>query len=253
MSNFFTKLTHFFFPWWSPNQPATIRYAFPLIFTFVAVLGATALLSTGTSSLVIEVDKDRVYEGEEVQIDIYVVATAAVNAVDIKLELPVNQLELLSVDTGRSVISLWTKQPYFENGVVYFSGGTYRRGFIGKHLIGSVKARARTSGLTQLTFSDAQLYSGDGSGKVLPIQDVAEQATNLYVFRAGETIPVGRIEANASLAIIGDLDGDGLVTLRDISMFMSAWRSNNTVYDLTGDGNMTFRDFSVLLSRYFFQ
>lgn len=253
MRNLFTKLTHFFFPWWSPNRPATIRYAFPLIFTFVAVLGATALLSTGTSSLVIEIDKDRVYEGEEVQIDIYVVATAAVNAVDIELELPVSQLELISIDTGRSVISLWTKQPYFENGVVYFSGGTYRRGFIGKHLIGSVKARARTTGLTQLTFSDAQLYSGDGTGNVVPIRDVAEQATNLYVFRTGEEIPSGSIEASASLAIIGDLDGDGLVTLRDISMFMSAWRSSNTIYDLTGDGRMTFRDFSVLLSRYFFQ
>jgi len=49
-----------------------------------------------------------------------------------------------------------------------------------------------------------------------------------------------------------DLDNDGKVTLKDVSIFMSNWHSKAVIYDFNGDGRMNFIDFSIILARAFF-
>ena len=62
----------------------------------------------------------------------------------------------------------------------------------------------------------------------------------------------GNIAAAIGVSVITDVDGDGSVALKDISIFMASWRTKDTIYDFNGDGRMTFRDFSILLADYFF-
>ena len=55
------------------------------------------------------------------------------------------------------------------------------------------------------------------------------------------------------IKIISDIDGDGTVTLKDVSIFMAAWRNQDVIFDFNGDGKMTFRDFGIILSDSFFK
>ncbi|MCA9361240.1 hypothetical protein KC845_01640 [Candidatus Kaiserbacteria bacterium] len=251
---FFERLKRWLFPWFYTKSTPTVRHAFPLFLTLVSVLGAAALLSEDVTYISIEPDRETVLAGENFSIDVYVTAKVPVNAVDIKVKLPTTQVKILGVDTGTSVITLWTKEPYFNSGTVFLSGGTYRKGFIGKHRIATIKAEAKTSGLAYIEVSEAVLYAGDGTGAEVTVTDVGEDSTQLAIAREdGTFVPNVSISGEGGLGIVGDIDNDGRVTLKDISAFMSAWHQKSKVYDFSGDSKMTFRDFGIILARYFFQ
>jgi hypothetical protein len=63
----------------------------------------------------------------------------------------------------------------------------------------------------------------------------------------------GKLTGTAEVSIVTDLDGDGEVSLKDISAFMAAWLTRASTFDFNGDGRMTFKDFSILLSDSFFK
>ncbi len=248
------KIVRWFFPWYHTERSSTVRYAFPLILVVSTLLGATALLSKNDTYIVVESRQESVRAGENFAVDVFVVARVPVNAVDLRLTLPKEQVKVLGVDTGESVITLWTKDPYFENGVVYMQGGTYRKGFIGKHRIATVNAQALTSGLAQIGVTHAELYAGDGTGSKVTVVPSEEDSTKLAIAREdGTYLPSASIGGEVQFTIIGDIDGDGKVTLTDISRFMAAWNSKDTQYDFNGDSRMSFRDFGIILAKYFFQ
>jgi len=219
-----------------------------------AVLGAAVLTSDTTSDIFIESSKDAVRAGEPFSIDILVDAHAPVNAIDIKVALPSEYVEVVGINTGESVITLWTEEPYIENGTAYFRGGTFRKGFVGQHKIASINLVANESGLAEFTVSEVLLLAGDGSGSEISLSD-SSTSKDIYIALADGTFPEGArtLEGEVSLMIVTDIDGDGDVSLRDISRFMAAWRDQNTVYDFSGDGKMTFRDFAIILSDSFFK
>ena len=249
------KILYFFCSSCKPNNSATIKYAFPMIFTVAAFLGAAAIVSDNKSFIHLESSVSSVKAGETFQIDVYVTAHVPVNAVDIKLAFPKAQIEVIGIDTGESVITLWTEEPRVENNKVLLSGGTYRRGFIGDHLIATINARAIETGVAKFSVDDVLLLAGDGSGTTVTVSKTSEDTTTLYVTKDdGTTVAsddaIG-IQGETSVVIITDIDGDGKVTLTDISRFMSAWTVRTTVYDFNGDGVMTFRDFGIILADSF--
>jgi hypothetical protein len=61
------------------------------------------------------------------------------------------------------------------------------------------------------------------------------------------------IVGTVTVRIVTDIDGDGSVSLADLSRFMTAWASKTEVYDFSGDGRMTFRDFAIILADSFFK
>lgn len=235
-----------------------MRYAFPLVFTFAALLGAAAVVSTSKSFIHIESSVTSVRAGETFSIDVFVNAHVPVNAINISLDFPKDQVQITGIDTGESVITLWTEEPYIENNAVILSGGTFRRGFIGDHLIATINARAIESGLAQFTVSDVQLLAGDGTGASVAVSDSEDDSTTLYVLSEDGTYApatgegVG-LQGTVSIVIITDIDGDGTVTLADVSRFMSAWSNRAVIYDFNNDGKMTFRDFGIILADSFFR
>jgi hypothetical protein len=235
-----------------------VRYAFPLVFAVAALLGAAAVITSGKSYIHIESSMSSLHAGEIFQIEVYAYAHVAVNAVDISLEFPKEQIEIQGIDTGESVITLWTQEPYVENNKVILRGGTFRRGFRGDHLIATINARAIETGLAQVSVQNVQLLAGDGTGDQVAVTKSDENSTTLYIEDAGTGALASQeggvnLQATAAIVLITDIDGDGTVTLSDISRFMAAWANRTVTYDFNGDGKMSFRDFGIILADSFFR
>lgn len=259
--NYVKRILYFFCIPCRPQKSFTVRYAFPLVFTFAALLGAAAAITSDTrSSIRLETSQSSVRAGERFEINVFANAKVAVNAVDIQLNFPTDQIKILGIDTGESVITLWTRDPYVENNTVYLQGGTFRRGFIGDHLIATINAQAVETGLAKVTVGDATLLAGDGSGSKVAVSKNDDETSSIFVAASDGTYTEIdpstadlRLKSSASIVIVTDIDGDGRVTVTDISRFMLGWASRTVVYDFNGDGFMTFRDFGIILSDSFFQ
>ncbi len=254
--NIIKEIIYFFCGTCRPHRSATVRYAFPLVFAVATLLGAAAVITSGKSFIHIESSTSAVKAGEMFQMDVYVNAHVAVNAIDISLEFPKEQIEIVGIDTGESVITLWTQEPYVENDKVILRGGTFRRGFRGDHLIATINAKAIETGLAQVSIDDVMLLAGDGTGSKVSVTPDDENSKTFYI-NDGTSNPITdeeggvNLQGSASIVVITDIDGDGVVTLTDISRFMSAWTSKVVVYDFNGDGKMSFRDFGIILADSF--
>lgn len=239
-----------------PRTSFTVRYAFPLVFTFAALLGAAAAITNDTKSYIsIETSPSSVHAGERFSINVYAHAHVAVNAVDIRLEFPKNQMDILGIDTGESVITLWAQEPYVDDNTVVLQGGTFRRGFRGDHLIATINAQATETGVAQVSIEEVVLLAGDGTGTEVALSENNDKNGMVYIAdENGELTatdaPVN-LQGTATVVIVTDIDGDGQVTLSDVSRFMSAWATKTTVFDFNGDGKMTFRDFGIILADSF--
>jgi len=253
----YKKILYFFCSTCRPNQSRTVRFAFPLVLGVVGIVSALAVTSSNQTFIEVVPSKTNIRAGEIIALDVFVSAHKPVNAVNISLAIPETQLKVMGIDTGESVITLWTEDPHVENGKVILSGGTFRKGFLGRHLIATINARAVETGLAYVNVSDSMLLAGDGSAtKIKAAQNKAEEVT-LYIasadglFATDNPVEASSFEAQAQIYIVSDIDGDGKVTLNDISRFMTAWHSKTIIYDFNGDGKMTFRDFAIILAHSF--
>lgn len=256
--SWYTRILYFFCSACQPNRSKTVRYAFPVIMSAIALMGALSLTSTNKTIIEIVPSKTNVRAGEQLSLEIYVSAHKPVNAVDISLKMPSSQLKVKGIDTGESVITLWTVEPYVKNGVVVLRGGTFRKGFLGRHLIATINAEAVETGLAYVNVLDSLLLAGDGKATEIQKTDSPTEEVKLYIADKDGTFVAtdgeGNVfEASAEINIVTDIDGDGEVTLSDVSSFMSAWSSRMVVYDFNGDGLMTFRDFAIILADSFFR
>lgn len=252
------KIINFFFAPYMSVGSRTVRYAFPMMFVAVTLLGAAVINSNTQSFIRIESSESSVKAGDLFSIDVYVSAHVPVNAVDIALDFPKTQIEITGIDVGQSVITLWTEDPYVDGNSVVLRGGTFRRGFKGEHLIATINAKAKTSGLALFEASDVVLLAGDGTGSEVAVSSSGQESAQLYVANEDGTFVTSSegnsgVEATVTVRIVTDIDGDGSVSLGDLSRFMAAWASKAEVFDFTGDGRMTFRDFAIILSDAFFK
>lgn len=237
-----------------PHKSRTVRYAFPLAFASLVFLGASVLTSGTASYVKLSSDKTYVKSGEFFTIDVYAGAHIAANAVDIQIAYPEDQIKIEGIDTGTSVITIWTTEPYAEDGLIVLRGGTFRKGFLGEHMIAQINARAKEAGSAKFSADSVQLLAGDGRGTDITIKDTGYQSHTMYVdVTADDKTGEMTIEASVQIAIYTDIDGDGKVDMKDILSFMNAWRDKSTLYDFNGDGKMTFKDFGIILSDSFFK
>ena len=221
-------------------------FAFPVMLVTAIFAGAASIISVEQSYITIEMVPQTVKEGETFFITVKATAHTAVNAIDVVIQYPEHQIEVIGVDTGESVITLWTQAPYAENGSVYLRGGTFGQGFIGEHTIAKIRAKAIEAGSAYVTTDSVKFVAGDGEGTEVPVTDGSTNQAKIYISNED-----GSIVGTASVKIITDVDGDGDVDITDISVFMSAWFNKSTIFDFNGDGRMTFRDFSIILADSF--
>ena len=233
------------------HKSATVRYMFPAMITFAALLSVANVASTQSSYIRLESSATTIEAGEMFTLHVYARAHVPVNAVDITLNFDTNAVEVVQVDRGQSVLTIWTEEPVVRSNKVTLSGGTYRKGFIGEHEIASIDLRALNTGLGTFEAKDVVLLAGDGSGTPVKMSKSPDSSVSFFVY--DENTDPETIAVNVRVKIVTDINGDGKVTLADISAFMGAWGSKETTYDFNSDGKMTFRDFSIILADYFFK
>ena len=111
-----------------PLRGRTVRTMFSLVCTVAAGGLVAAAINSGADSFVrLEPSKNVVAAGDSFSIEVYAVAGEPVNAVDITLSFNDNDVRVQGIDTGESVITLWTEEPVAQNGTVHLSGGTDRK------------------------------------------------------------------------------------------------------------------------------
>lgn len=228
----------------------TVRFMFPAFISVLTILGAAVITATDVSYIRLETPQTTVQAGSRFSIDVYAYAHVPVNAVDITLQFDSSAVEVLGVDRGQSVLTIWTQDPIIENGKVILRGGTFKKGFIREHKIATITLKAKQTGQSQFSAAKVSLLAGDGAGTPVSVAESTDSAINLYVYD-DNTTPES-IGVNVEVSIVTDIDGDGDVTLKDISVFMSAWADKNKIFDFNGDGKMTFKDFSIILANFFF-
>lgn len=249
---FFRRTLQKVFPTFGLRNSSTVRYAFSFLFVFAAIASLAAVSSSKGSYIKIVPSTDVVEIGTQFSLSVYVYADAPINAVDISMLYPDSQIEVLGIDKGESVITLWTEEPHVKNGAVVLRGGTYKRGFVGEHKIATVNVKARTAGNAQFLAGTVSLLAGDGKGTSIKA-DTTRAKISTTVVEQGSKTDTLTLEGEVGVVVVTDIDGDGAVSLRDISSFMANWNSKNQKYDFNNDGQMTIRDFSILLSDYFTQ
>lgn len=229
----------------------TVRYMFPLAIGFAAILGAQLISSTESSYIRLQVDKQTVERDDMFSVDVYAYAHVPVNAVDVTLKFDGNKVKVVQVDRGQSVLTIWTEDPVVTNNSVVLRGGTFRRGFLGEHRIARIDLQALRTGNSQFNTENVLLLAGDGEGTPVSTLESGASSASLYIY--DENTNSSDINVEVEVNLITDLDGDGKVTLRDISAFMGDWSSKSRLHDFNGDGRMTFGDFSIILASFFFQ
>lgn len=234
-----------------PAGIVTIKYMFPVIMLGIfAVLSAAAITSENDSYVRLEPSETLVMNGESFLIDIYAFAHIPVNAIDVAVEFSPDMVEIESVDIGRSVLTIWTQEPIIRENTILFSGGTFRRGFLGEHIVATIKVKAKYTGKTEFLVRDVKLLAGDGKGTPVSIDETdSKSKTSFYIYDQNEDPE--QISAKLGISINPDIDDDGKVSLRDISVFMVAWHSKSITYDFNNDGRMNFFDFSIILAKSF--
>ena len=127
-------------------------------------LGANAITSQNVSYIKIIGDKSMIKAGDQFSLHVYAYAHVPVNAVDISLTFKESAVEVIGVDKGQSVLTIWTQEPTAENGKVILRGGTFKKGFLGEHKIATVELKAKQSGESKFFADNVQLLAGDGKG-----------------------------------------------------------------------------------------
>ena len=249
LQRMFHKLISFLFPQWPHKETTTVRYTFNTLALGAILFGLASILASDSSYITLKTTPSSVHEGETFYMEIIASAHVPVNAVDLKIEYPESKMRIESIDTGTSVITLWAEEPYAKSGYIYLRGGMYKKGFIGEHTIARVRATALATGVAHVNTLDATFIAGDGLGTEVVVKDTDSGSTDLTITRGEDNTLSGTV----AVTIITDIDGDGEVTLRDISSFMAAWFTKEKTFDFNGDGRMTFIDFSILLSDSFFK
>jgi len=229
----------------------TVKYMFPALLGAATLMGALSLSATQSSFITLETQTQAVEVGTLFEVQVLASAHTPVNAVDITLNFPQDKLEVFSVDRGQSVLTIWTEDPMVTDTTVTLSGGTFRKGFIGKHELLTVNFRALESGQYRVRVAEATMIAGDGAGTDVPVRQQSGAILSLFAF--DESTSDEEIRVAISSGIATDLNNDGAITLQDISAFMGAWSNQSQIFDFNQDGKMTFRDFSILLADFFLQ
>jgi hypothetical protein len=233
------------------TQNGTVRTMFSLSFLGALLfLGAAAITSNNVSYIRLVTDQTVIEAGQQFSLDVYAYAHVPVNAIDITLRFEEDAVEVIGVDKGQSVLTIWTQEPVIEKDRVILRGGTFRKGFIGEHKIATVNLQAKQTGKSEFFAANVMLLAGDGKGTPVSVAEADDSSVSLYVY--DENTSPENIGVDVKISIITDIDGDGKVSLKDVSSFMGAWSSKTHVYDFNGDGKMSFRDFSIILADAFF-
>ena len=130
-------------------------------FTFFGGAASAATLSLSPSTGTFQIDST-------FQVSLFLnTAEQSVNTLDISLKFPADKLQLVSPSAGKSIISVWTAQPVYDNqtGGIRLQGGMPGGVTTSNGLVTTLTFRVKGMGTTAVRFSDAtRVLANDGKG-----------------------------------------------------------------------------------------
>jgi hypothetical protein len=135
-------------------------------------------------------------------------------------------------------IRFWLPDTGFsnENGKIFLSGGTLPgiKTTPGQQpIMATIIFKAKNPGAGKLSFADDSLILRQGD------------AQNILTGREGLEVNI-----EDSVVIKGDINGDGTVGYKDLSILLSEWGKKDSKADVNGNGIVDFPDLSLLISNW---
>lgn len=196
---------------------------------------------------------DALTVGDTAMIDVDIDTRVPINSLGASITYPKDSLEVLGFSKERSFLDLWTEDTTLkeESGELDFSGGTTRPGGItGTSTALTITVRAKKAGAATISFGNVQLFAADGKGTAV------ETGTRSLTFHIADVATTSGSGGGSSAPVPAptppnpDLNGDGKVTVLDVSKLMVQMvLPYNPRYDLNLDGKVGLSDLSVLFSQ----
>ena len=186
-----------------------------------------------------------------VTFDLMVETDTSVNAFGGTLMFDESILSVEKIDYNTSIADLWAKAPWYEkgSGTISFGGGTTKPGgFIGRGNLLTITFKARVPGKASVSVADIQILEHDGYGTPLTTETEIDSILTIVPHTSSyeeKSIVIVRPENVSS-----DLNGDGVVSLKDASILRGYLAAGDLRGDLTGDGRVTLGDMSALMSHF---
>ncbi len=188
--------------------------------------------------------------------------------VQAKSETPVNvfkgivrfspqHLVIEKIDYNTSIANLWAEEPWYSNGdgTMSFIGGTTQNGgFTGEGSLITITFKGIATGDAHLSFSDVQILAHDGLGTYTSVQTPIDSLFTVTSSKLSQETVSTTKGADPTITILPigkntDLNGDGLHTITDISIFMQHLATQNIRSDFNDDGIVSITDISIILNQ----
>lgn len=222
----------------------------------VGLLAMSGLLlstpSSGEATMYLEPAALTAVPEDRLVVTLTVESKLPVNAFTGKIVFNQNVLAVEKIDYNTSIADLWAQEPWFNkgDGSLIFTGGTTKRGgFTGTGSLITITFRAMAPGDAQLSLLEARILQHDGLGTDAPLSAPIDTVF-IIVPPALSTITPRDTAINLAVQTkqpSPDLNEDGIITIRDLSIFMMYLATSDIRGDVSHDSRVTMTDASIML------
>lgn len=241
------------------NKPYTLRgYGLPLMLVAVAIVGAVAVTGfemlpnvfTHEARMYIDPEAHTAVLGDIVVLTVRAESSIPVNVFAGDVSFDKNVLQVQSIDYNTSVADLWAVKPWYENGdgTLTFGGGTTKhQGFIGNGSLITITFKTVGTGDSAVHLKNIHILKHDGLGSDASVNDPIDSVLTVLP----HAVPV---QAEAHIAVVkevpsADLNGDGVVSVKDVSIFILHLLGSDPRFDFNLDGTVDTDDLRILLRK----
>jgi hypothetical protein len=241
------------------RMPYTSRgYGIPTLLVAVAILGAVAvtgfeMLPSAFSTearMYIDPDAGTAVLGDTVVLTVSTESSVPVNVFAGDISFDKNVLQVQSIDYNTSIADLWAVKPWYENGAgtLTFGGGTTKHdGFLGTGPLLIITFKAVGTGNSAVHLKNVRILKYDGLGTNATIKDPIDTVLTILPHVVLERTPI-HVSVVKEIPS-ADLNGDGVVNIRDVSIFMLHLLRNDPRFDFNLDGEVDMDDLRILLRK----
>lgn len=236
-------------------QGALLAGAFFALLSLFGIAVAPTLFEHETS-MEIHTTTQRARVGDNVNVQIVVAAKTPINVFKGELLFDPEYFEVADISYNTSIADLWAELPWYSNGAgtLNFAGGaTHTGGFTGEGSLITITFRAKQVGYTTLHLRDVRILKHDGLGT-----DTSVMAPIDVLFTVDEdtleksSVSIQDPEPTKISVTNGtphtDLNGDGVQSIADVSMFIRTMFRGDVRYDFNGDGHVDTADLGIIMN-----
>jgi hypothetical protein len=227
-----------------------------IVFIFMGPSIAIDWFSDKRPTVTLEPTHIAVNPGDIFSVALSVASEQAINAFDVTVEFPTEQLDAIAASsTNDSIADLWVSKPTTHNasGTVTMIGGTTKQGgWRGNGELAQITFRARDSGVATLHLGSVLVLAHDGKGTDTGAQTVDAELIVQALTKTDASVISGSGGATylirSPIQPSTDLTGDGKTTIADLSAFMPHLSKPYMAQaDFNQDGSVTIQDLSIMM------